>query len=107
MSFTTTIKQCYLDMKLKDHKRKGYFIEYKEDTPYWNVRLPKLQGHLKRGEPVDGVFLTGQKITRVRIVGISLVTSRIKIPKKYLEAISTQAHWELNCVLVKTAEDGG
>ena len=102
--FSTTIKQVYLDMKLKDHKRKGYFVEYKEDTPFWNARLPKLQGHLNRGETVDGVFLTGQKVTRVRIVGIRLETSRMSIPKRYLGAISTQAHWELNCVLVKEAE---
>ena len=101
MSFTTTIKQCYLDMKLKDHKRKGYFIEYKEDTPYWNARLPRQQGEIKRHGEVDGVFLTGQKITRVRIVSICLVTSRVRVPKKYLGAISTQSHWELKCILVK------
>lgn len=98
--FSTTIKQIYLDMKLKDHKRKGYFVEYKEDTPFWNVRLNKLLDALKRGEHVDGVFLTGKKVTRVRIVGIHLETSRMSIPKKYLGAISTQAHWELNCILI-------
>lgn len=103
MAFSTTITQEYWSLKMRDYDRMGYFIEYKEDTRYWQARLPKLQEELDDVPYISGVFLVGSKPMRVRVLGVRVVTSRRRrlIPDRYAGAISTQAHWEITCDLME------
>jgi len=59
MKFSTTIKRGYWEEKLESVKEKGYFYEYKADTPFWHKRISNLKNNL----PVEGVFLIGSELT--------------------------------------------
>ena len=95
MKFSTTIKREYWEEKLESVKEKGYFYEYKADTPFWHRRLSKLKENL----PAEGVFLVGSEVKRVVITKI-LRVHVCQIPKKYKDMFNTDYVWVLKCLLV-------
>ena len=95
MKFSTTIKRKYWEEKLDSVKQKGYFYEYKADTPFWHKRLSKLQDNL----PAEGVFLIGSEVKRVVITEI-LRSLACYIPEKYESMFNTEYVWILKCWLV-------
>jgi len=94
MKFSTTIRKKYWKEKLESVKERGYFYEYKADTPFWHKRLSKLQDNL----PVEGVFLIGSEVKRVVITEI-LRSPICNIPKKYEDLFDTDYVWILKCFL--------
>jgi len=96
MKFSTTIKRKYWKEKLESVKRKGYFYEYKADTPFWHKRLSKLRDNL----PAEGVFLVGSEVKRVVITEI-LRGHIHQIPEKYESMFNTDCVWRLKCRLVE------
>jgi len=92
MKFSTTIKREYWEEKLESVKEKGYFYEYKADTPFWHKRISKLKDNL----PVEGVFLIGSEVKRVVITEI-LRAHVYHIPEKYEDMFHTDYVWVLKC----------
>lgn len=90
--FSTPIKKKYWDMKIQDHIRDGYFIEYKNQNNYWNPRIKRLLDQL----PCKGVFLVGKEPHRVLILEINEVVPEY-IPERYAGEITTPMAWELKC----------
>ena len=106
--FSTTIKRKYLDMKLEDWRKDGYYYEYKEASEHWNKRLEKLRNFMDNNKStVEGVFLCGQESTRVMVDSITKRTSEEKywIPERYKDAISTDEFWVLKCILMEVKEE--
>ena len=97
MAFSTTIKRKFWDMKMQDAKDSadGWFIEYKEDTPFWNKRLKAWPNEVN-GPYLRGVFLVGREVHRVEIVIISKMGAE-NVPERYREAIRTPTVWMLWC----------
>lgn len=92
--FTTTIKKKYWDQKMIEHKEKGYFIEYKQDSKYWRKRLNKIT------LPTNGVFLVGQKVYKVAVLEIYKRDTK----EVFLDPppeIPTDKCWCIKCVLNK------
>ena len=94
MKFSTTIKRKYWKEKLESVKRKGYFYEYKADTPFWHKRISKLKDNL----PAEGVFLVGSEVKRVIITEV-LRAHVYHIPEKYKDMFNTKYVWVLKCWL--------
>jgi hypothetical protein len=90
VSFTTTIKRKWWDMKMGDSRESGVFVEYKEDRPFWNTRIGNLRA------PCEGVFLVGREVHRVRVVAIYAIR-REDVPEVYREAMTTPFGWALRC----------
>ena len=101
MKFSTTIKRKYWEEKLESVKQRGYFYEYKADTPFWHKRLSKLRENL----PAEGVFLVGSEVKRVVITEILRVHVR-QIPEKYKSMFNTDYVWRLKCRLVEGEGEG-
>ena len=92
--FSTTIKQIYLDMKLEDLERDGFFFEYKEKKEYWDVRISKLS------YPCKAVFLCGNKPSYFEAIEAEIVKTN-ELPDKYSEAINTKLCWRIKCISFK------
>jgi len=101
MKFSTTIKREYWEEKLESVKEKGYFYEYKADTPFWHKRLSKLRENL----PAEGVFLVGSEVKRVVITEILKVHVN-QIPEKYKDMFNTDYVWVLKCLLAGGENEG-
>lgn len=67
MKFSTTIKRKYWLEKMEMVKLFGYFIEYKDTSPFWNKRISKLD------LPCEGVFLVGRRVYRTRVENVGQV----------------------------------
>ena len=102
---STTIKKIFYEMKLQDLKQDGYFIEYKDDKPFWKIRIDNLlkefdlrtYGFL--GELPEIVFLVGNVPHRFKIETIFYTND---IPKKYKSALQTEYVYALKCVSLET-----
>ena len=98
---STTITRKFFEMKMQDLEKDGYFIEYKDDKPFWKKRIDTL---LKKfdlraygflGKLPEIVFLVGNKPHRFKIVNI-LYTH--VIPEKYASAIKTEFVYAFKCI---------
>lgn len=78
--FTTTIMKKWFEMKTEDLNRDGYFVEYKETTPFWQKRIEGL------APGAECVLLVGNKVHRFKLIKFQIV-SRGDIPTRYREAI--------------------
>lgn len=101
MKFSTTIKREYWEEKLESVKQRGYFYEYKADTPFWHKRLSKLRDNL----PAEGVFLVGSEVKRV-VITENLRVHIHHIPEKYKSMFNTDYVWRLKCRLVEGEGEG-
>ncbi len=105
--FSTTIKRVFLDMKMEDWRKNGFFIEYKPRTEHWDKRLNKLvdQAYYVEDNTFDGVFLCGRDVTRVKVVSI-LEIELEDIPERYGRALCeingpelmTKGAWAIKCI---------
>lgn len=106
--FTTTIKRVFWMMKKEDYKKDGYFNEYKDTIPYWNVRLEKMlqqqQHSIKKHEytTTEGTFLVGSEVNYVHVIRIRKVLKE-SIPEKYRGFMKTEIVWEIRCKPRKNA----
>lgn len=93
MTFTTTIMRKNWEMKMRDHKKKGYFYEYKSMKEHWNKRIPNLE------PPCSGVFIVGRDSYLVEIQEV-LVGKTHQIPERYAPFVETEKCYILKCVVV-------
>lgn len=103
MAISTTIKKIFFDMKMNDLKRDGYFIEYKEENPFWVKRLSSIQLQ-NQGNPVKDieiVFLVGKTPHRFKVVEIFHTSV---IPECYASAIKTEFAYAIKCISMTDAE---
>ena len=101
MKFSTTIKREYWEEKLESVEQRGYFYEYKADTPFWHKRLSKLRENL----PTEGVFLVGSEVKKVVIteilkVHVNQIPEKYKDIEKYKDMFHTDYVWVLRCWFV-------
>ena len=107
MAISTTITKKFFDMKMEDIKEMGFFIEYKEDKPFWKKRIDNLlkeydlrcYGFL--GKQPEIVFLVGNKPYRFRVVHLFYTK---ELPEKYASAITTEFAYAIKCVELKTCK---
>jgi hypothetical protein len=99
MRLSTTITKKYFEMKMEDFKETGFFIEYKEEKPFWIKRLDSFVYNLTNQDDLDIpiVFLVGSKPHRFKVVSLWLVHKDF-IPEKYQSAISTEFAYAIKCV---------
>lgn len=98
MAFSTTIKKKYWNMKMNDFDESGYFYEYKEDSDFWEKRMRTLRIELRKKGEVDGVFLVGNVVYRVKITEVESCWTR-HIPEKYNNGlITTPSCHYLKCI---------
>ncbi len=94
-------------MKMVDMEKEGYFIEYKEDKPFWQKRLDNLLKEIDlrawgiRGKLPEIVFLVGNKPYRFQVINI-FYEKKIDIPEKYKSAIKTDGAFALKCIPLNT-----
>lgn len=97
---TTTTKKLF-EMKMDDMEKEGYFIEYKEDKPFWKKRIDNLlkeydlRGYGFLGELPEIVFLMGNKPYRFRVCNIFYEKD---IPQRYKDAVKTDGVFAFKCV---------
>lgn len=92
IKFSTTIKEKYWKMKMKDLKKHGFFWEFKKDSKHWRSRLDK-------GIITKGVFLIGNKPKNVIILEIQKIKT-YAIPKRYSHGlIKTKECYAIKCKL--------
>jgi len=99
VTISTTIKREWWNEKMKDadnctDQARRLFMEYKENTPFWNKRLSR------QGVPCDGVFLVGCEVHRVKVVTINLINI-MRVPNKYRGVMNTPDVWEIVCEVVR------
>lgn len=93
---STTILKKYFDEKMKDLDKSGFFLEFKEVKQYWITRLSKYNSnHDDLNVPI--MFLIGQKVYKFTAISIWVV-HRDFIPKKYINAITTEFAYCIKCV---------
>jgi len=100
LSFTTTIKARFWNMKMQDLKNSltQTFVEYKEDKEFWNKRLKKL---IKLNNyPIPAVFLEGNKPHYVWVHRIVKVRTS-EISSRYRDFIETEMCWAITCSPLK------
>ena len=89
--FSTTIKRKWLKEKISDLMIGGYFIEYKDEKPFWDNRICDLEF------PTKAVFLCGMESRTFNLLEAKLINSN-DVPNKYKEAITMKYCWALKCV---------
>lgn len=98
---STTIKKSYFEMKMQDMKENGFFIEYKEDKPFWKIRIDNLlkeydlRAYGFLGKLPKIVFLVGNKSHRFRISHIFYTN---EIPERYASATGTGYVFAIKCI---------
>ncbi len=98
---STTITKAFFEIKMQDLERDGFFIEYKEDKPFWKKRIDTLlkeydlRAYGFLGKLPEIVFLVGNKPYRFRVVHIFYTHV---IPEKYASAIKTEFAYAIKCV---------
>lgn len=97
MAISTTITKKFFDMKMQDLKANGYFIEFKENKPFWKKRLGEYGFSNHDNMNVKIVFLVGNKPHRFKAISIWEV-HRDFIPKRYQSAIQTEHAYAIKCV---------
>ena len=101
---STTITKKNFEMKMEDMKKEGFFIEYKEEKPFWKKRIDNLLKEYDlrawgfSGELPEIVFLVGNVPHRFRIVDIRYT---INVPERYASAIQTKFVYAFKCVPLK------
>ncbi len=91
---TTTIKKIYFDMKMKDLEENGYFIEFKEQSPFWKTRIEKLIPYKNK---TDLILLVGKTPYRFEVIDIFIVHKDF-IPSRYSNAVKTEYVYAIKCV---------
>lgn len=105
MKISTTITKKFFEMKMADLKEVGFFIEYKEDKPFWKKRLDNILKKIDRrvwgimGELPEIIFLVGNKPYRFNV---SHIFYEKNIPEKYKDAIKTKGAFALKCIPSQT-----
>ncbi|MFH0904505.1 MAG: hypothetical protein V1854_04875 [Methanobacteriota archaeon] len=103
MKLSTTITKRFFEMKMQDLSTNGFFIEYKEDKPFWKKRIDnilkeydlRVYGFL--GKTPEIVFLVGSEPYRFKVVNIFYTHN---IPEEYASAINTEFTYALKCVSI-------
>lgn len=101
MKISTTITKKNYEMKMQDLNADGFFIEYKEDKPFWKKRIDSLlkeydlRAYGFLGKLPEIVLLVGSKPYRYKIE--HLFYTHI-IPEKYASAINTEYAYAFKCV---------
>lgn len=101
MKISTTITKKNFEMKMQDLKQDRFFIEYKEEKPFWKKRIDSLlkeydlrvYGFL--GAVPEIVFLVGSKPYRYNITNIFYTNV---IPEKYAPLIKTEYAYGFKCI---------
>lgn len=107
MKLSTTITKKNFEMKMQDIKTDGFFLEYKEEKPFWKKRLDSLlkeydlRAYGFLGKLPEIVFLVGNKPHRFKIAGIYYTHS---IPERYAPAINTEFCYAIKCIPLKQGE---
>lgn len=102
---STTIKKSYFIEKMKDLKKDGYFIEYKECKPFWLKRLNKLitqDGYARLKEHTEIVFLVGKEVYRFKVN--NMWYTQDNIPAKYSDAIKSGEAIAISCSEIKATD---
>lgn len=92
-------------MKMADMEKEGYFIEYKEDKPFWKIRIDNLlkeydlRAYGFLGELPEIVFLVGNKPYRFRVINIFYEKD---VPERYKAAIKTEGVFAFKCVPINS-----
>jgi len=104
MKISTTITKKNFEMKMQDLRNDGFFIEYKEEKPFWKKRIDTLlkEYDLRAwgffGRQPEIVFLVGNVPHRFRLVHLFCTDG---VPEKYASAINTEFVYAFKCVPLK------
>ena len=112
---STTIKAIYLNQKIEQQKKEGFFYEYKPDTPFWRKRLElfmELTRFGKCDKPITEMnLLCGQVSHKADVYNVR----KVETPKEHLESgvVSTNLSYRItgifqeplnNCLIDESRE---